>query len=203
MGLVMLLTIILLVVGFFTIYSGKVEYGPAHFQKVSLALIFFILFIAISVGQVFFSISVPFWGGFGPGYNDIYYYNTSYVIMYIIFSFFSTLFLSLGLVYLIIELASREIKNLLWITFGLNLIISTVSSVLSLGLGMLGVLSGGLGIIVLLLVMFCYWKTYIRIREREIMPIPPPFMPPPFIPPGYPIQNPPIYSHGPPSKSPK
>lgn len=202
MGLIMLVSVLLFLVGFFTMYSGKQEYGPVHFQKVTQAMIFFILSIAISIGLVFLSISFLFWGGFDPDVNGFYSSSPSFVIMYLMFNFFLTLFFSLGWVYLIIELASEDIKRLLWLTFVISLIISLIGVILDLRFGLIGALSDGLGIIVVLLVIHCYWRTYIRIRDREIMPIPPPVMPPPYFPPGYPLQYPPGYPQSPSGKPP-
>lgn len=188
--------IVLFAMGFINMFSGREEYGPMHAHKMNMALIFVILYIATSFATTIYSFAILNYLGPGPDVGDARYYSSTGPIIYIIFSFVATLFWSLTFVFLIIELASHDIKFFLWLAFGLNLLITMGSLILGFTYGPIGSGASGLGIIVLILVLYCYWRTYNRVKNREIKPIFPPGMPPPMFPSVYP----PMYPQRPPPR---
>ncbi len=180
-----LVTLILWLLGFANIYQGKFEYGPVHTHKVTMALIFIVLYIVTNIALVFFSITTLFYMTSEPGIEGYQSYSTTLFLIRIVFGFVATLFISLAWVFLIVELASEDIKRLLWMAFGLSMLLSVGSTVviIFISYNLANILTVGLGAIVFIMVMYCYWQTYNRVKNREIAPILPPFPPP--LPPGY------------------
>lgn len=198
-GLMGFVFFILWILGLAIMYSGKYEYGPVHSQKVTMALIFFILAIIIYIsGNI---ISMFFIFAYSPtpdfGAND---FETSIVTMYtiqIITGFLTNIFTSLMWVFLIIELARQKIKSFIWTFFIISIAIYALASIFTVGWGIWDGFNlsfiGGLGIIGAVLLIYCYWDTYNRVKNRDIVPIIPPPMPPPFYPPSYPAYYNPQY----------
>ena len=92
----------------------KEEFGPEHSQKVTYSLIFFILAIIMVIIIVVYAISTIDFTDPGTDAEDPEFYDTNVPIITIILGTISTIFSSLGWVFLILELASEDIKKLLW-----------------------------------------------------------------------------------------
>jgi hypothetical protein len=194
----MLATIILWLIGFLSIYSGRIEFGPVHSHKVMLAMIFVIIYVVISISRPFLSFSFLVYGT-GPGYSGIGPYNTTYLIIEMVFGLAASIFLSLVYVFLIIELASARTRILLWISLGLNVMFSTGGPFIIFIFSYESFIFANFGMvfIVLIFVIYCYWDTYERVRKRIIKPLLVPMIPPPFFPygppPAFPPPTPPQY----------
>jgi hypothetical protein len=214
------IVVILWLLGFATMVAGKEEYGPIHSKKVMIALMCFILFI------IFFALTilVPIMS-IGTMVNvqdpeEIWDDFRGMIIISTAMSFLSTVFLSLTWVFLIIELAADNIKKLLWVAFLINVITSLVALIVVIMMLNVDVtdmdfeqvnamqnmsnLSSAISIVGFIILVYCYWKTYNRVKNREIMPVAPPGMPPPGFPPagGPPPVYPPQYQQPPPQQYP-
>jgi amino acid transporter len=199
-GLLGLIALILWIMGFFSMYSGKDEFGPEHSQKVTFAFMFFVLAIILVIMVVVYAISQIDLTDPGTDSGDPEFYDTDVPIVTIVLGTISTICSSLGWVFLILELSSEDIKKLLWIYFIISVVSAAAGSALSYAYGIVGDAVGGLGIISLVILIFCYWKTYNRVKHKEIVPVTPPMMQPPAFPMGPPPQYPPQY--GPPPQYP-
>lgn len=189
-GILSFVFFIFWILGLIFMNSGKYEYGPIHSQKVIMALIFFILAIISYISGYIF---ILFYIFSGDPLSDFGSYISMMYIIQIISYFFTNMFTSLMWVFLIIQLAQQRIKILLWIFFVINITIFILASVITIAGVVWGPYIqnyiGGFGVIGNLILIFCYWRTYNRVRNREIMPIIPPFMPPPL----YPLNYPPYF----------
>jgi uncharacterized BrkB/YihY/UPF0761 family membrane protein len=210
---------ILWLLGFITMVSAREEYGPVHAKKVMMALMCFILFIIFFAMTIVVPImSVGTMIG-DPDVEDVWDDIRGMIIITATMSFLSTVFLSLTWVFLIIELAADNIKKLLWIGFIINVVASLVALIIVImmlnvdvtdwdldqvsALSNMADLTRAISIVGFIIFAFCYWKTYNRVKNREIMPVAPPGMPPPGFPVGGPPpQYPPQYQQPPPQYPP-
>jgi hypothetical protein len=211
--------LILWLLGFITMVSAREEYGPVHAKKVMMALMCFILFIIFFAMTIVVPImSVGTMIG-NQNVEDVWDDIRGMIILTTLMSFLSTVFLSLTWVFLIIELAAENIKKLLWIAFIINVVASLVALIIVIVMLNVDVadldidqvnamqnmsnLSSAFSIVGFIIFAFCYWKTYNRVKMKEIMPVAPPGMPPPGFPVGGPPpQYPPQYQQPPPQYPP-
>lgn len=199
-GLLALIAFILWLTGFIFMYQGKREFGPGHSHNVSMAFMFIIVYIAITVLGFVISILFLFSSARSPDplTDDFEYSLSAYYLLLLIFGLAANIFYSLMWMYLIIGLSTEQVRRLLWIYFAISLLVYGVTLSIFIiqgnaGLGETG--TSGLGIISLLILIYCYWLTYNRVLRGDIKPgpqIPPPYYPPAW-PPNYPLQSPPAY----------
>ena len=166
-GIIGLLTLIIIAYGIRLVLKEKKDFGPSHEKSTTKAgkfilvgilfflfLSFFVIpFVALSVADYLsdFGISIMVAAG--------------YTVIMVPFW--------LAMVYLIKELAEENIRKLLWFAFYFHIIIFFITRCIvfeSFGISPnLYVLVQLFSIIPSLLVAFCYYKTYLRIKEKQIM----------------------------------
>jgi hypothetical protein len=198
---IIIIALIMFLIGLIGIHGGKKEFGPQHEKVTTKGVIFIFAGIAVNfVGGVF--------GGIG-----------SSIIGVVV-----AILLGMGLLYLIYEIADERTKNLLWIAVILYVIVAIISAVVmvwlytsydfmqgeveqgeevdeeqldsALGAATIALGISSLGLIPMVLFFLAYWRTYLRIKNREIQPViqppqyplvpPPPPYPPTYPPPQYP-----------------
>lgn len=166
-------TLISWFLGFLNMFRGRWEFGPIHNHCVNLSIMFAFLFIFIFVGQLGLTIFFP----------QIGFFSLMGFSIRVTLGILTSSAISLSWVFLIKELASPEIKTLLWISAGINIFLSTALSVVGLNSRFFTILGFTLWFFVIFLVIYCYQKIYDRIKKKEILPIFPPSFPPNVPPP--------------------
>lgn len=162
------------VLGFLNMHRGRWEFGPVHKHNVNLSIMFALLFIFIFIAQ--FAVSVLFW-------RIIMDSNLSFFLFRLWIGIFSSLAISLSWIFLIKELASSGIKILLWISLGLNIVLSSIINLVGLGPRFLNIVGFMSWYFVIVIVLFCYYEIYNGIKKKKLIPIFPPPIPPPMYPP--------------------
>lgn len=171
--LVALLTIGVNIYGIIRMLKGRKGYGPVHSQKAYLGAMFFVMFSISFVSFIILQIIYSMYGT--PRLGVIY------TLIFTPFLLMSVLFLALCFVFFIIELIPGELKTFLYIAG----VIWVAAPVIHHLVGVLqpepmtemffiSPFSPSI-IIGVVMMMFCYWKTYISLKQ--LVPQPPP-MPP-------------------------
>jgi hypothetical protein len=204
--IVILIALLLFLMGLLSLNNGKNEFGEPHANSFQKGVIFIVISIVVGI-----------FGGVAGQVGSA------------VVSIFTAIMMALGLIYLIQEITDEQGQKLLWTAGILYIIIAVVSAIVniwlfySLGLADLGagaepsedlvaeyfsaimipIAIGSLALIPILIFFFAYRRTYLRVKNREIQPVPlqMPFGPPPGYPqapyppyPQYPPQGPPPYS---------
>jgi hypothetical protein len=104
------------------------------------------------------------------------------IVINVALGIFSTMILSAAWIYFILDLIPEEIKYLIWVSVGLSLVVSIISSIASRISNFAGTLGMILWFPVLGLIFYCYFRTHRRLLRREIQPIFPPPIPMPYPP---------------------
>jgi hypothetical protein len=213
--IVIFIALIFFLLGLVSLNSGKMEFGEAHSNSYQKGIILIIVSIVVGI-----------FGGIAGQVGAA------------VVGIFTAIMMALGLIYLIQEIADEQGQKLLWTAGILYIIISVVSAIVniwlfySLGLADIGtgtepvaedamanalsalmipLAIGSLALIPILIFFLAYRRTYMRVKNREIQPVPmptpfgAPFPPPaPYPPyPGYPPQAPyPPYPGYPPQQPP-
>jgi hypothetical protein len=192
-AVVFFISFIFFLLGLISLNRGRWEFGPIHAASNQRGAIFvFIGFILILSGGVF--------GILGSAFGII-----------------AIVMISFGLLSLINEITDETGKRMLLLAAVLFIIISVITAIITLWLffstflydsGMNSYMVSAIipmgvsatSIIPVLLFHFAYRRTYFRVKNREIMPVPvpPPMMPypagyPPYYPPYPPPYPPPYY----------
>ncbi len=183
-GIILLLVaFILFLVGLFKIYTGKEEYTPEHQKKVKLALVFLIITIIIVVVKqllpYMLQTNITTYQDPTNAFNAIKGRLWTSQILSVLQSLFSALMS----VFLILELASDNIKKMLWAgaaasvgasLAGLGMFVYVIQGEITEGtlnsLISLGSLTVGLSIIGFVIFLISYWKTYKRIKRGNLQP---------------------------------
>jgi hypothetical protein len=191
MGEVLLLAFfILALMGIFNMNTGKYEFGASHSASVSRAIIFIVIAVIILVAGGFSSAFFLI-GSIGLG-NEPGIDWRVYQVIQLVLGFIVNMFISLMWVYLIIEIAGPRIRNYLWLYLGMSMSVYAIAGIILFDIWWLPDrvnLTGSLGIIAGVVLIYCYWKTYNRVLSGDIKPVP---MPPlPYYPPGHPPYQPP------------
>ena len=168
--IIMFTSFIYWIAGYYNIFRGRREFGPVHNHYVNLSIIFAALYILSLFGQLFIiTISNRIIGG-------------DYYLLRILLGMISSAFLSITWIYLILDIVPIEMKVALWLSLLLSLVISLSTAII----GEISVLAGFFGMalwyVVLFIVIYCYHRTYNRLKNKEILPLLPPTYPFPFPP---------------------
>lgn len=207
-GLLMFIALILFLVGFISIYSGRNEFGEPHASFAYKAMIFIVVAVIINVaGGIAVSLIPGVVGGVASSVIGI----------------ITAILIALGVIFLIQELSDDSGKRMLRIAGMLYIIIAIISSILTIllflsyglydisadqqaaeenlgsviAVAMIPMAIGALQLIPIVIFLLAYRKTYSRVKSREITPILPaypqpyPGMYPPGYPPAYAPQQPP------------
>ena len=186
------IALIMFLIGLMVIHGGKKEFGPQHEKITTKGVVF-----------IFAGIAVNFIGGAIGGIGS----SITGVVVAIL--------LGMGLLYLIYEISDVKTKNLLWIGVILYVIVSIVMAAVMvwlytsydfmegqmdqgsevdeeqvnsiLGAATIAMGISSLGLIPMVIFFMAYWRTYLRIKNREIQSVMPSY-PPPY--PGIPPQPP-------------
>jgi MFS family permease len=191
---VLLVSLIFFLIGLLSLNNGRWEFGMRHSSTFQKGMLFVIVGFVISL-----------FGGAGFG------------ILGSFVGVVTTVLISLGLMYMILEISDESTRRLLLYSAIMFISISVISAIISLflllalfnfdgpgfnNIWLLTVIPVGLGslnIIPLGMFFIAYRRTYYRINKREIKPIPPPPMipyPMPYPPyPQYPPQYPQPYQY--------
>ncbi len=168
-----LASVISMIYAIYLLYTGRREFGPFHAHYAGLGLIFsamfFLFFIAQNIIQNIFA--------FGIGV-DITFLSVALGII-------STMILSAAWIYFILDLIPEDIKYLLWVSVGLSLVVSIITSITTRVSNFAGTLGMTLWFPFLVLIFYCYYKTHKRLLRKEIQPIFPPPIPMPYPPPNF------------------
>jgi hypothetical protein len=196
---IIIVALALFLMGLINIHAGNKEFGPQHEKTSNKGAMF--IFIGIIVNFIGAAV-----GGIG-----------SSIVGVVV-----AIFLGMGLLYLIYEIADEKTKNLLWIAMIIYVIVAIIMAVVmiwiytsydfaqdeieqgsevdeaqldsAMGMATIALGVSSLGLIPMAIFFWAYWKTYLRIKNREIQPVPtyPAVPPPPPYPPAYgPPQYPP------------
>ncbi|KPK19678.1 MAG: hypothetical protein AMK69_24045 [Nitrospira bacterium SG8_3] len=173
--LVGLLAIIFLIYGIGLVLKGRRGFGPIHHQKVYFGFMFFIMsFISFSsfmiLQIIYFTYGSPRLG-------------VAYTLIFTPLLLVSIMFLALCFVFLIVDLIPGLWKIFLYIT-GIVWIVAPIISHISLELnpesGMPMFLISPFSpfiVIGIVMMMFCYRKTYVFVKQKQLaphlLPIPP------------------------------
>jgi hypothetical protein len=195
-NLIFLFSCIFFLVGIMYFSQGKWEFGPAHSNNNQKGILFLIIgFVIIIFGGM----------GFGPFGN--------------IFGVVTAIMVSLGFTYMIQEITDESGKNMLRIGTIVWVVVSVIAAMITFWfffmifdpdpfMGINGfdqfiwqmaipMATSTFSIIPLFLFFMVYRRTYFRVRNREIQPVPLP--PPPMMP--YYMGYPPYYPPYPPQYS--
>ena len=170
-----LLAFVVIIYGIGRMLKGRRGFGPIHSQKVYFGMIFFMLFFISFASFLILQIIYFMFGS--PRLGVIY------TLIFTSLLLVSVLFLELSFVFLIIELIPRELKTFLYITgvvWVAGPIIHHLTILLQPGLltpiFFISPLSPSI-IIGVVMMLFCYRKTYLFVKQKQIVPYPPPLLP--------------------------
>jgi hypothetical protein len=157
-GILAIISVLIVSYGIYLIIKGRKEFNPNHEKNVIIAkklILFWILFYVFAVFFILPTI-LPIVSTFTVGKPIVD------VIMGIP--------LWLALIYLIKELAEPNIKKLLWLTFFVDIIVNPITGYVDViakneaSLFNLYLLTTLIAIIPTLMFVFCYYKTYIKLK---------------------------------------
>jgi|GEM_PF-2833824 len=147
--------VLILLYGIYLIIKGKKEFNPNHEKNVIFAKRLIIFGIIFFVFAGFFII--PLFSGL--------------IVIVSIVTVIMSITLWLALIYLIKELAEKNIKKLLWLNFFIyiitNFITRYVSFIGAKNEADLYLLATLIGFIPSLILVFCYYRTYVKLKERN------------------------------------
>lgn len=157
-GIFVLILGLIGIYGIYLIIKGRKEFNPNHEKNVIIVkklIIFWIIFFVIKES-------------FLPNIS-------SFAIIQLIINVIIGIPLWLAVIYLIKELAEQNIKKLLWINFFVYIIINSVEGYVDVvaknetSLYNLYLLATLIAIIPALILVFCYYKTYIKLKESSTL----------------------------------
>lgn len=178
-GILILLIIanLLLLVGFIQIYSDKERFGRKHSWNVRIALRFLLFYIALQlVINYLASSSIDISGSAELTSEDLF---PEISIIQLALGLIATILGSLLWIFLILELASDKIKEVLWAYLIMNVIFSILIIVIAVNNRTMVGVASGLDLIGFLMVTYCYWETLKRLQNKEIDPTTDPHSTPP------------------------
>jgi len=159
-GVLAVISVLIVLYGIYLIVKGRTEFSPSHEKNVIIAKKLILSWIILFVLTGFFIL--PFSSAF-PVIKTI-----TDIILVIPFG--------LVFVYLIKELTEKNIKKLLWLTFFIYIITNSITSYANFidakneaGLFYLYLISTLIGFIPSLILVFCYYKTYIKLKKASTL----------------------------------
>lgn len=185
-GLVLILvTIVLVLLGMYEMYTGKKEFGPKHESLVIRGVFLFILFVVLLVmdliAQLVLTPNV-----FTATTADYIEASRATMVVSGVLGFIGTVALGLSIVSLVYELSTEKYRKILWASFALIVILQGASLAVVLGfasidwtyltledalrLGYIGTLVGAFSFIPFGLFLICYRHAYVRVSDWEITP---------------------------------
>lgn len=154
-GILAVISVLIVLYGIYLIIKGRKEFNPNHEKNVIIAkklILFWILFYVFVVFFILPSVS-------------------TFVVGKSIVNVITGIPLWLALIYLIKELAEPNIKKLLWLTFFVDIIVNPITGYVDViakneaSFFNLHILATLIAIIPTLMFVFCYYKTYIKLKQ--------------------------------------
>jgi len=188
--LLVLAVVILFLVGFGTMYSGREEFGPQHSSSVGKSLTMLILAIVFGILVMVVGMAGYFSAGVhtGGGMVEITPAMALTTVISMIIGIGISICAGLMLVFLINEIIDPNLRRALWAAFALGILSSIVSTIIGAytiytgryiqTMGLMGasgplatIAQNILSFISIIFFFYCFRRTYLRVKNREILPI--------------------------------